>query len=869
MQRECLRFTRFKISRRIFTTQKNNPAPLNHILADDHSNEDPNLPSQPASSTADGARGCAQTFVAVASRDLCITKDELIDVDALHRAIRNTGIPEVHRRALKRLKKELRNGNVHPTVYRLCRKTRGDPDLGLIWRLTPVNGVGLQGLPRDLRALLARKFYVDVDCTNSQPAIALQLAAKIELDPVFLKRYVEHREEILRRVSEANHCDRAGAKTRLLSLHFNFYPTADKAIAEIAGDDPTLREFLTGLHFDLQALAVTAIELPEWKPEVSAFCLVGNGRGKSKVYCKNHLGVSLALILQTIERSALLAVDDALMARGYRADVLIHDGLLVAKKTPGSNEEIPADVLAQVSEDAFRSTGYRLRIEQKQLVSGLDGNNTRAIGDFHMVPAGELVTPAYAARRFAELRGAGNVLLDEKALWIYDHETGMWCCDADAHKIIVENMGHELTIRSYSEDPTSPGVVKAFAGAPASIRDLLEMLPAHAHRQDGWAERHVHSDFKKLLFEDGIFDFDSGRLVPFDGKIVFTCRVNRRCPLACDDETKARIAEIRRISFDDMPPESSATLLHELMRGIIGDVRHRTFLVGLGPTSSGKGLLKVLIKSAFRGAVGEFDGNAMLRRRDGNEPAREMDWIIGIAGLRLAFGSEIRTAIPQTLTIQSSEETKILNRPTDCIIDGNNLKRIVSGGTDMLIGRCAYGRLISRINKAMLFLFAQDVPAIRPVDDAVANRMRVCEWKLSYVTNPQLPHERLRDPELLTTYATDEYADAFFWLMVEEFEKWRAAGFVEPTEPRQTSELRNDLLPSVNLREILSGKYEITGDAIDYVAASELFEYLHGQCHVEGSPTKIGRMLSQIQLEPVVRKIGGKPEKVRLGLRRK
>jgi len=256
-----------------------------------------------------------------------------------------------------------------------------------------------------------------------------------------------------------------------------------------------------------------------------------------------------------------------------------------------------------------------------------------------------------------------------------------------------------------------------------------------------------------------------------------------------------------------------------------------------------------LTKNSFGEYCGEFNGNSMIGKSYDSESSAELRWVIDIAPRRFAMSSEIKTR-------------------NSSAIDGNMLKNVVSGGTDFMKACRKYENDQNIMNKSTLFMFAQDLPAIDPPDDAVRDRLRVCEWSYSYVDEPKKPYEKKRDRSLLEKFADPVYGDAFFWLMVQEYEDWRSKDFAEPVREEVELQARAELIKEVDFEAILLEEYEITNDDKDAIPFDELYEYLKNN-GVQDSMTKVGRSLTALKLPILVKKIDKKAVKCRVGIRRR
>jgi hypothetical protein len=102
--------------------------------------------------------------------------------------------------------------------------------------------------------------------------------------------------------------------------------------------------------------------------------------------------------------------------------------------------------------------------------------------------------------------------------------------------------------------------------------------------------------------------------------------------------------------------------------------------------------------------------------------------------------------------------------------------------------------------------------------------------------------------------------------MVEEFEKWKLNNFKEPSIPDCVLQGRDDLLPTIDIEEIIKQKYEITNNPDDYVPFILIHEWLK-ENGIKDSTTKIGRELSALGLMSKDIKKDKKTIKFRIGLK--
>ena len=146
---------------------------------------------------------------------------------------------------------------------------------------------------------------------------------------------------------------------------------------------------------------------------------------------------------------------------------------------------------------------------------------------------------------------------------------------------------------------------------------------------------------------------------------------------------------------------------------------------------------------------------------------------------------------------------------------------------------------------ATIFILADDLPKITPCSEEVKDRMEVVDYHYSFQPTPTELHHKPVNTKIQDLFAQDEYGDAMIQLLIEEYDRWEATGFAEL--PPCENELQADLMEEVDVKNILLGRYELTGDHSDTVDATEIQQYLR-QARFVGSETKITREMKQIGL---------------------
>ena len=747
------------------------------------------------------------TLTQTAGPDMCIQKTEEFDMDFAQWIVENKDISKLERDAVRRLIKERVRGNKHETTYKLGKEVKHE-DIG---RLHAVRGVGLQCLSRECRAALAQRYYWDVDIRNAQPTILQQYAEARGWACPHLKQYNEHRDDYLSELMTDLGIDRWEAKEKVNRMLFG-------------GGSAGLTPFFVN---DLQ-------------PEVGMLMRNVFNENQSKYpFISKKLNATrsmMAYVLQTEERACLIAMDVSLSRQGRSMDVLIHDGGLVRKKE--GEGRFPEEILRRVERDIKELAGYTVSLAIKPLTTSLE----RSADDEHeILSADVIVDDAYAARVFVSLM-EGKIVLDGW-VWIFDDTTGIWTCDEVALNRKMVEFGERLIFRQQA-----PMGIKIFnySGDVAHQDRLRRALPAVLPDRTGFVRDRIETSVDKLLFKNGIYDFKTHTFTPgFDPEIFFFGAVPRMFPTERNEDA---IEYVRTKFFRDpfKNPAVGDTLLHFLARGLAGHYEAKKVVAAYGPQNSTKGsLTKQLMTTFGDGLMGTFQGDSLLMRSGDVEATKSLSWIKKFCDKRIACSNEMSV---------DKEKRKPIN---------GNLLKSLSGGGDEITLRTNHRDEERVVNKALVFIFVNDLPNISPVDGSIRDRLVTIPYSFAFVDEPKFPNDKLRDHTISATLKTDVYRDAMVWLLLDTMRAWDRKPYPLPEECRA---LRDDLAPMADLEELLAESYDLTGNPNDCIPTDELVTYLRAR-NVDGSDRKIGDRLTQIGLETAVRREGRRTVRVRVGIK--
>ncbi len=748
--------------------------------------------------------------------DVKVVKVERYDADVMDQLLCDSRFSKKDLGNLGRYKRSRKGGNEHEVIYHYGRGC----ETAQLGRLYPHGNQGLQDFPFDIRNPLLEKYYWDCDMANCHYNILAKLGEDWGVRTASVRQYIANRDAELAKVSSS----RSVAKTAFLKVA---YGGDIKLYNDQYSDDGIAPDGDVTLLKAIQQEIKAIVDLCWSRYECHRKIVAKKANPKFSLF---------ALILQTEERKCLLAMDAYMKTQGRRLDVLIHDGGEIYKLD--GEREFPVALLRGAEAYIRDKTGYSHQLVIKPLTHNFTKQVDKLLGPDVVVDA------VYAAREFARLMG-DFIVYDSGVVWVFDETTGIWGFDQQLLARVVTNMDRRLHFKQMG----AMGVVTYnYSGNVKTTADLITKLPHVLPRRDGFFQTRLSSDVGKLLFTDGIYDFKSRVFTKgFDPEIVFRYACPRAYPAVRDE---AKVSYIRTKSFVDAfsNPEFAGVLLHNLMRATLGDYKRKKLTMGIGFTNSGKGMTTQLVQTAFGSLVGTFNGNSLLTRSMGGEAERELAWIQDLAYTRFSFSSEIRMDLDEKKS------------PS---IDGNLLKSIVSGG-DVISTRKPHGQIVKVVNKSTPFIFANDMPLIAPPSE-IMDRIQVTHWGYSYVNEPTLPYERKWDTELGLLYGQESYGDAFIHLMMDEYEVWRATGFVEPVLPECSKAGRSEIVNSVKVTDLME-HYELTGNVFHSIPFDEIYQYCK-DAGVSETRNKVGRILTELGVGKGNKRIDGVVTLLRTGIR--
>jgi phage/plasmid-associated DNA primase len=359
------------------------------------------------------------------------------------------------------------------------------------------------------------------------------------------------------------------------------------------------------------------------------------------------------------------------------------------------------------------------------------------------------------------------------------------------------------------------------------IRNVLTLLPSQVNAPD-WMERMEDTSLGYLLFTNGIYSFKNHQFKEqFDPSILFFHRI--------EYDYSERSYDIKdRIFYQQHGEEMGNYLIELLARALAGDCLKNIGFC-LGTTNGGKSRFASILQTSLGGYVGTFQGECFAISNSTADEASKNRWILDISKKRIVYSSEIKT---------------------DCVLNGNLMKK-VSSGEDRLVGRGHYEKEQSFRCHFLSLVCANDLPQIKPFDEAMDGRTLVFPFDKQYSMNPT-GDQLQADPNLSQEMNTVEFKLSFLHTLLSAYQEFQRRGVLPvPEKSRQSRKEWIDAEP--NLMESFKQTFEFTNDVEHYVPSSDLSDWVKNK---GVTMTKLGRDINKYAETKKFENVKSKPKKI-------
>ncbi|CAL6292345.1 unnamed protein product [Bathycoccus prasinos] len=674
---------------------------------------------------------------------------------------------------LKKIKKRAgRDGSYEVTFSLKDYDTANTRALG---RLYPA-GASLQYLGKDYRKALVCDEYTDIDIANAHPSLINQVFKKENIECKMLNDYVENREKFLE----------VADKTEWTALLNNRVPNEKASDLEKA------------YWKDVVSCALKLFE----RPFYTTYLKKGEKRNPN-----NKLGWAISQLATDRERDTVSAAMMCLASLGYSLGTLIHDGFLVEDLSVRDEDLREAE---KYTEDA---TGYSIQLVRKPLT---DFNREDVFGsDDEIEENGDtLGGDRENAEAFLKwMTDEGHAFVrNGKEVWWYCPKNGVYSQDL-------------MGLRMFMGDcPLLDDEYRCMTKKQDNMKvQFMEMIPNDSELY----EKMFHSTYRKLAFQNGIYDFEKEMLVEFSPEYFFTFKAPVDLKLKGNEKMKDEVyqklfvdvfgdPDVRKGELNYASHDKAQYYLKVLARAIAAEIYGKDFFVVVGEGNSGKGTNTDALFGAF---VGRRCGEGEVV-----DAAKARSWMVAIKNTRIVVANEVSM---------------------DVSLDASVIKTLSSGG-DAITARQNYANESTFRLQTTAICFVNDMPNIKGVDDATTNRLKYLETSYSYLEGElyekQKKNKNVRkaDPTLKSEWLKrKDVLEAFASLVVGAYERNK------PVAPECVVKASREWTETDDWKEKFTGLFEATGNDGDEMAPKEVYKIAKDN-GILASENKMSRMMTQI-----------------------
>lgn len=657
------------------------------------------------------------------------------------------------RRDLRELYDKSKRSGVVKVVYRQI------PYGGVADGRHYAQGAGLQRMNRRIRASLVRdmerrlgEVIADLDIHKCQPTLFVQESARLSVrsSPRFLSGFIADPDAFLQLAERDAGASPDQAKQLVNSMLY------------LGGVDGWLREH--GLTCDRGS------ELYR-KAEAARACI-----GRAVKECmRNDAPLAVRARQSLISESAAAPTEFEVMARfqhlllsraenacmqaaykhlettSHKAICFVFDGMMVAIRLSdgGTAGSLPAErvkaMIEKLCDDMSRAvranTPYAVTFKHKPWDTSVT------------IPeaSGEALDDVTATQRFiAWLAKEGHRLVRcGDRMFLYQPEVGVY---KDVSKSPAELRG--LMSRCAE--------IEAYGRSVMHMSKVLVLLPTFCAEDPDFLVRADSAGKGRLAFDNGVYDFASGELLPFSPHVVLFAKLSHRFPETPEEiaEVEAVVAEIEERVVDSIWGPSAGFVMEVTSRAMAGHVEDKRFMFCIGDGNAGKGVWMAICKSGFCLYVGSINSGNLVstRRSDEGDQAKALSWLLAVAPCRQVFASEFKVGAGRE-------------------IDGTIVKMLSTGG-EAQTARQNNENERDFVFQGLVTVFANDVPPVSGVSSCEATRERLTYVEMPYrFLNGEYYTEskhlvdvvREGDPDIKEWVNTPEVGRAFAYMVCKAY----------------------------------------------------------------------------------------------------
>ena len=325
--------------------------------------------------------------------------------------------------------------------------------------------------------------------------------------------------------------------------------------------------------------------------------------------------------------------------------------------------------------------------------------------------------------------------------------------------------------------------------------------------KEGFYEDYIDSKPYLYAFKNKVYDFRTKELRYIKPDDYIMTNTGYDYPEYVEDENTEFINKY----FDTLFPntEMKDYILDSCCSTLNGEKREQYFNIHTGSGSNSKSTFSGLYESVLGGYGCEVSPETFTKPK---KSANDTGELYKAKGKR-----NVSTNEPEADT--DKLQTAIL-------------KRIADEGGRKIIARQLYGDPVEFPITFQLNMFCNNKPELSSVDGGIARRLRVVEWKMKFVDepDPNNKYQAPKDAELMAKIRTDDIRNAFIRMLLDRWGN-RVSAFKLIPVPEEIKDASADFVDDSNpVLGFIMSNYEITNNENDKINSTALYTHFAGSC---------------------------------------
>lgn len=249
-------------------------------------------------------------------------------------------------------------------------------------------------------------------------------------------------------------------------------------------------------------------------------------------------------------------------------------------------------------------------------------------------------------------------------------------------------------------------------------------------------------------------------------------------------------------------------VLRFFARALAGNIQDKLWVKITSLRNSGKSLIVEWFRQTFTEFVGMVDYKNVIKKPESMESIdRANEFKSNFVENRLVFTSEMKP---------------------DCLLDGNILKQIASGGDFVSNYRAAYGRSKSGNMKGLFCIMAQSVPSCDPIDanqNSLTFEMPCVFVSKEEFLNPEVSYgvkKKEKNPDLRNLILDPKFKFAFIKLVFSFYSDKPNYPLLKAYTIEENESLELDINPYDLFKKVLYSCFEKTTSEEDCVKTKDV-----------------------------------------------